>query len=200
MKKFLLAGLIAGIMLGMNYAASAQTPGGTRVGIKLGASLSTLSGTINSEAHMRGSLMVGTLVRFKPSKQLFSVQAELNMQKQGANIEYDDGQREERDPFYFNVPVLLRQYIRGPLYVNVGPQLGLRTGSSKSPLKSTDISVVGGLGFEAANGFVFDARLNYGLLDIDNDPQTQSIRRQLGFGGLYNRVAQFSVGYLFGKK
>nr|WP_231402873.1 porin family protein [Hymenobacter guriensis] len=184
----------------MNYAASAQTPGGTRVGIKLGASLSTLSGTINSEAHMRGSLMVGTLVRFKPSKQLFSVQAELNMQKQGANIEYDDGQREERDPFYFNVPVLLRQYIRGPLYVNVGPQLGLRTGSSKSPLKSTDISVVGGLGFEAANGFVFDARLNYGLLDIDNDPQTQSIRRQLGFGGLYNRVAQFSVGYLFGKK
>jgi len=197
LKKLLAAGAVFALSTPL-LTAFAQTPGGTRLGFKAGVSVSTLDGVINADPQTRAGLVVGPMLRFKPSNQKFAVQAEALFSSQGATLETSTG-TEKYDSYYLNVPLLLRQYIGRVFYVNVGAQPGLFLGSGRADLKAGDIAVVGGLGLETASGFVFDVRLNYGISDI-NDPDEERFRKQLGIGGLHNRVAQFTAGYLFGKK
>jgi hypothetical protein len=197
-KKILIAGAVFALFT-FSPSVSAQTPGGTRFGIKAGVSISTLDGVINANPQTRAGLVTGPIIRFKPSNQGFAVQAEALFSSQGANLKTSTG-TEKYDSYYLNVPVLLRQYIGKIFYVNVGPQAGLFLGSGRANLKGADIAVVGGLGLETRGGFVFDARLNYGFSDINNDPDEERFRKQLGIGGLHNRAVQLSIGYLFGKK
>jgi hypothetical protein len=180
-------------------SAFAQTPGGTRLGLKAGVSISTLDGVFNANPQTRAGLVVGPMLRFKPSKQKFAVQAEALFSSQGATLETSAGS-EKYDSYYLNVPLLLRQYIGRIFYVNVGAQPGLFLGSGRADLKGADVALVGGLGVETASGFVFDIRGNYGISDINNDPDEERFRKQLGIGGLHNRVVQVTAGYLFGKK
>lgn len=139
------------------------------------------------------------MLRFKPSKQKFALQVEALFSSQGATLETRAG-TEKYDSYYLNVPLLLRQYIGRIFYVNVGAQPGIFLGSGRADLKAGDVAVVGGAGIETASGFVFDLRLNYGISNINNDPDEERFRKQLGIGGLHNRVAQVTAGYLFGKK
>lgn len=183
-------------------SASAQTTG-TRFGLKGGLSFSSLSGTLNSEAKGRTGAVFGPVVRFKPSEQHFAVAAELLFSSQGSrlNVIGSNGTYSTAKRFasYLNLPIMLRQYI-GPGYINIGPQLGLLLGPTRAQLKPTDVSVAGGVGMETRQGFTVDARYNFGLLDVENNPDDQAIRNRVGLGGLHHRVIQVSIGYLFGAK
>ena len=178
--------------------AAAQAVSGTRLGLKAGACVAVLDGALNVDARPRTSLVMGPVVRFKPSKQGFGLQLEALLSSQGANYRTNT-QTVKYDLHYLNFPLLLRQYIGPVFYVNVGPQVGLLLGNH-SNLKKVDAAVVAGFGVELASGLLMDARLNYGVTDINNDPAERMFRQQLGLGGLHNRAAQFTVGYLFGQK
>ncbi|MBW3128912.1 porin family protein [Hymenobacter profundi] len=202
---------IVGVMLGacslVSATAHAQISG-TRLGLKVGLNSATLSGTINSEPRACVGPVFGPVVRFKPSSQGFAVQTELQVSIQGAKT--TETRNTSGQPYtasrrisYLNVPVLLRQYIGKHVYVNVGPQLGILLGASDSGsanFQKLEASAVGGLGVEFASGISLDVRYNYGLTDINRNPDERWLRQRLSMGGLYNRVAQFSLGYLFGAK
>ena len=191
--------LLLGLLLGCAATTRAQTSNATRLGLKGGLSVAVLDGVLNADTHMRTDFVVGSMLRFKPSEQGFAVQVEALVSGQGAELETFTS-TEAYKLYYLNVPVLLRQYIGGKFYVNVGPQLGVFLGSNTGDYKSIDGAIVGGIGFEAPSGFVVDIRLNYGFSDIVKDASEQAFRQQLGIGGMHNRVGQVTVGYLFGKK
>ncbi|GAA4016351.1 hypothetical protein GCM10022408_32240 [Hymenobacter fastidiosus] len=197
--------VLAAALLGAAVSSQAQTYGGTHLGFKAGASIATLSGVINATPHTRTSFVMGPMLRLKPSAQGFTVQVEALLSSQGAKLEVAPSSpngattTETVHLAYVNVPLLLRQYIGGRFYVNVGPQLGLLVGNKRT-YKSVEGALVGGVGAETAGGLVVDLRLNYGLSDINNDAAERAFRKQLGIGGLHNRGGQVSVGYLFGRK
>ncbi|PJJ48574.1 outer membrane beta-barrel protein [Hymenobacter chitinivorans] len=168
--------------------AAAQSGEGTKLGLKAGASVATLDGVINANSKFRTDFVAGPMLRLAPTKQHFTVQLEALISGQGADLELRNGATETRKIYYLNVPVLLRQYIGGAFYVNVGPQLGVLLGSGTGTYKSVEGGVVGGIGVETAGGFVVDLRLNYGLSDINDDAAERAFRKQLGLGGLHNRV------------
>ena len=125
------------------------------------------------------------------------------MSGQGADVQSPNAVTTEAYKLrYLNLPVLLRQYIGNKFYINVGPQLAFLLSSDKGSYsyKSVEGAVVGGLGLETAGGFVVDLRLNYGLSDIVGDEDERAFRKQLGIGGMHNRVGQLTIGYLFSKK
>lgn len=197
--------LLAGT-LGAPAATYAQVPG-THVGMKAGLNLATLSGTLNSEPSSFAGFTLGPTVRFAPSRQGFAVQSELQLSLQGANLKKRDAAGQtytaRRRISYLNVPVLLRQYIGRKLYVNVGPQVGILLGASNSgsaAIQKLEAAGVGGVGVEFASGLFLDARYVYGLTDITRNADERYFRRQLNLGGLYNRVGQFSLGYIIGAR
>ncbi|SHI39911.1 Outer membrane protein beta-barrel domain-containing protein [Hymenobacter daecheongensis DSM 21074] len=196
MKKIILA---VALLLGAASTSQAQTDTAPRLGLKAGASVAILSGTINADPAFRTDFVAGPMLRLKPSRQGFTVQLEALISGQGANLETSTGTKAVK-LYYLNVPLLLRQYIGGRFYVNVGPQLGVFLGSSTGAYKSVDGALVGGFGLETPGGLVVDLRANYGLSDINNDPAERAFREYFNLGGLQNRVIQASVGYLFGKK
>ncbi|MBC8082494.1 MAG: outer membrane beta-barrel protein [Hymenobacter sp.] len=191
--------LLLGLLLSYAAATQGQTPNVTRLGLKGGVSTAVLDGALNATAKTRTDFVLGPILRFKPTQQGFTIQLEALISGQGAGLETSTS-TEAHKLYYLNLPVLLRQYIGGKFYANVGPQLGALLGSSTGDYKSVEGAVVGGVGFEAPSGFVVDLRLNYGLTDIVNDADEQAFRQRLGIGGMRNRVGQITIGYLFGKK
>ncbi|WP_180754359.1 porin family protein [Hymenobacter sp. DG01] len=196
-------------LVGLAGTAAAQAPADeTRLGLKAGLNLATLSGTINSSAQLFPGFTLGPMVRFRPSAQGFAVQTELQLSLQGTNEKKPIGPQGQttvvhRRIAYLNLPVLLRQYVGRHAYLNIGPQLGILLGASDSGSKDVrklEGGIVGGVGYEFASGWMLDARLNYGLSDINNNSDERQLRSTLGLGGLHNRVIQLSVGKLLGKR
>jgi hypothetical protein len=98
---------------------------------------------------------------------------------------------------YLNIPVLVKFYPLKRIYLEAGPQVGFCLGHKyttaekewdavlndlESGEKSTDFSLVGGIGIHIGKGFSVNARYCHGLLKESNF--------------LYrNRVIQFSLAY-----
>lgn len=206
--RFVFVCLTAGLLGAAGTASAQKIADKTRIGLKAGLNLATLSGTINSEGHLFPGFTLGPVVRFKPSSQGFAVQTELQLSLQGANVKLDYGQGQSQNTVhrriaYLNLPVLLRQYVGTHAYLNIGPQLGVLLGASDSgskDVKKLEGGIVGGVGYEFTSDWFLDARLNYGLSDINDNPEERQFRVQLGLGGLHNRVIQLSVGKLLGKR
>ncbi|MDR2269498.1 MAG: PorT family protein [Sphingobacterium sp.] len=122
----------------------------------------------------------------------FSVQPELNFVNKGAS--YNIGSIKEKiNVNYLELPVLAK-YAYGPIYVNAGPSIGLRTGQDDKSklalgnLKKVDFGVQMGLGLALQAGlgkFIIDGRYNLGLSNI-SEIKGQNIK---------NRGMQFSLGY-----
>lgn len=121
---------------------------------------------------------------------------------------------------YFQIPILTKisigsEKVRG--FINVGPYLGyLLSGkeknssqgkereekidfddaTTKETINRIDLGVSGGLGiaFKVGPGDIFvEGRYNLGLIDIIKG----EVRKQIYYEAIYNRVINFSAGYIF---
>jgi hypothetical protein len=122
---------------------------------------------------------------------------------------------------YLNVPVLVKLYLTKRLSVQLGPQLGLLLkGREVGPPAqyrdannqiiddfdgdadvaasyANDLALVSGMGYDLPWGLSFNARLAYGLRDVNRNAWERELSRRLGSGGIYNRGAELTVAYFF---
>lgn len=103
---------------------------------------------------------------------------------------------------YINVPVMLKYYPWQELFIEAGPQIGflntarlttttegiVKTRSIKEGLRSNDLSLNLGFGFQLKNGWNINARYCYGLTNITDRLTDDKFK---------NRVIQVSLGYFF---
>ncbi|WP_375435771.1 porin family protein [uncultured Hymenobacter sp.] len=215
--------LLLGVLLGCAATGWAQT--GVQVGVKTGLSLAVLDGTVNQGANFKPGIHIGGVLRLRPSKHI-AIQPELVYSQQGSDNKIPVGGgitlENKTKLSYLNLPILVKIYLGDVFNIQLGPQFGLllaarqdgqvgySSGSNGSGFKTEnldvkedykgDIGLCGGLGADLKNGLLVAARLNYGLTDINNNEQEKAAREAYGFGGLHNRVLEFSLGYVFGGK
>lgn len=168
MKKIFATAAIAAFCF-MNV--SAQSP--VSFGVKGGMNSTNLkySGDYGSSLTTESKIgfYAGLLAEIGISE-IFAVQPEAMYSLMGAKVDKNNSNLS-----YVNIPVLLKYKSQG-LSIVGGPQLGilasakLDDGSSttdiKDNFKSTDFSLLFGAGYTTLSGFGFDARYQFGLMDI----------------------------------
>lgn len=195
-KKFFLA---SSLFFASQYA-SAQSD--ISYGIKAGLNVSSIVGDATDNLNMKTGIHAGGFVEFGINEH-FSIQPEVIFSTQGAKYERDsdlDGTNEDIcDRLnYINIPILAKIDVLDGLSAQIGPQLGILASAKtklgdndstdiKDDLKSTDIGLAIGLGYEIEEGVTFDARYNMGITDI---AKSDAIDQR-------NSTIQFSVGYKF---
>ena len=195
-KKFFLA---SSLFFASQYA-SAQTD--ISYGVKGGLNVSSVVGDGTDNLNMKTGIHAGGFVEFGINDH-FSIQPEVLFSTQGAKSEADiDNDNINEDICtrlnYINIPVLAKIDILDGLSAQIGPQLGILASAKnkirdndssdvKDSLKSTDIGLAIGLGYEIEEGVIFDARYNMGITDIAESDFTDQ----------RNSTIQFSVGYRF---
>ena len=116
------------------------------------------------------------------------LQPEIVFSQQGSKVDLGDW-----DTKYINIPVILKLYLGGGFNLQAGPQFGflnkaeLDGNSIEEDLKTADVSVGLGVGWDTPIGLKIDARYNLGLTDNSDDPAYETIKSQvfqlsLGFG------------------
>jgi hypothetical protein len=215
--------VVTALLLSAAGAGYAQTTG-LQVGLKAGLSGAVLDGTINDGASFRTGGHAGVFLRWRPSTRV-ALQPEVVLSQQGSsNKVFLPGSsvilENKTKLTYLNIPVLLKVYLGNVVNLQFGPQFGVLLGARRAgqvgysdiggvktyrvadldqkELYKGDIGLCGGLGVDLDNGLLLAARLNYGLTNIDKPGK--EIRKQLGLGGLHNRVIEASIGYAFGGK
>lgn len=179
MKKILIVFLIS--MAANGVFAQAQVS----LGIKAGANISKFDA---EGAENYTAIHGGAFALFKLTK--IGIQPELLFSQQG--MKFKDVTTETFKTSYLSIPVMVKLYLVAGLNIQAGPQFGFLTAAEvegvdvKDALKSSDISANIGLGWDLPFGLTIDARYNFGLSDINDDP---------GFDELKSRVIQVSVGY-----
>ncbi|OUJ73360.1 porin family protein [Hymenobacter crusticola] len=201
---------------------SSRSASTTSFGVKAGVSQAVLDGTVNQITEYKAGLHLGAFMRYRPSNH-FALQPEITYSQQGSNNTVPLGSMDivnKTKLSYLNVPILAKVYLGDVFNIQFGPQFGLllsgrqvgQTGYTMSSSSGTtyqtadvettkdyksDVALCGGLGVDLKNGLIIATRINYGLTNIDNNTQSQEARTSLGFGGLHNRVVEFSLGYAF---
>jgi len=153
------------------------------IGIKGGLNFSKLDVTGDTTSNKTG-FHGGAFASFKFGK--IGIQPEVIFSQQGSEINLKDWKSS-----YINIPIIIKYYLAAGLNLQVGPQFGflgmaeLDGVDKKDLMKSSDISVALGVGWEALFGLTFDARYNMGVSN-NNDSGTQTIK---------NQVYQISIGF-----
>jgi opacity protein-like surface antigen len=222
MKKLLLSAAIITLFVGA--AAPAAHAQGVRFGVKAGANLSNLAGdlTNQSQYNNRFGFHGGVMVNFGLGD-ILSIQPEVLYSQKGfkyadqqvtflgntyrntGNVRYD----------YLDVPVLVRVRAAG-LFFEVGPQYSyllnvsnnrtqsvngnVTNSSSTSPstldnVRRNELGYVGGLGFQASQGFMIGVRYNGAFTDFAKDGYSNN-----EFRNARNSTFQAYVGVLLGGK
>jgi hypothetical protein len=138
----------------------------------------------------------GALVDFRLTKNLF-IQEEFLFSSQGAKIKSDLFGKDNVKVNYFTVPFLLKYRTNLGLYVEAGPQVGMRTSENTSDpqtgdfAKRLDLSAAGGLGFQSKNGFGIGVRYVAGLSKVGDFKLSNENPE------FRNSVMQASVFYIF---
>lgn len=156
-------------------------------GIKGGLNFSKLN---LSESVTKGKTgyHAGVFTQFRFSK--VAIQPEIILSQQGSVVDIDS----IVDASYINIPLIVKIFLAAGVNIQAGPQFGFLNKAElndaenvKSLMKTADISIGLGLGWDAPFGLTLDARYNLGLTDNNN--------------GLFNRervknqVFQLSVGF-----
>lgn len=164
-------------------------------GLKAGLNISNVNG---DDAEGTKSLLGanGGLFVNIPAGVNFAVQPELVYSMEGTKFEDSDLKLQLN---YLNIPILAQYRNESGFYAELGPQIGLLTSaklkfedeseSVKDELKSTNFSIVGGVGFNFIPSVGVNARYALGLSNISEDSS----------GDL--KTSTFSIGlhYTFGK-
>jgi Outer membrane protein beta-barrel domain len=168
------------------------------VGLKGGLNFANLDvSSAGSAYNSRTGYHGGAFFLIKLGK--IGIQPELVFSKQGSTVKIVNTDFESNYD-YFNIPVILKLYTIAGINIQAGPQFGFVTSATgpltsggsgytiqdiKDKLKSSDICVALGLGWDAPFGLMVDARYNLGLTNINNSGSTE----------VKNQVIQVSLGY-----
>ncbi len=138
----------------------------------------------------------GAIINFRLFKGL-SIQEEFLFSTQGAKVKDNLFGKENVKVSYINVPFLLKYRSNIGLYIEAGPQVGMRASENISNMqigefaKKLDLSAVGGIGFQSKSGFGFGARYIAGLSKV-GDFQLSNAKTDF-----HNSVIQASIFYIF---
>ena len=203
MKKLVLV-LFAGITF-----ATAHAQGSFQFGVKGGLNVSnvTVSNGFNgysysSLANFNAGVFVGI-----PVIHGLSIQPEIYYSGQGFKSNDGSGGEYAEHVNYLNIPVLAKYSWPYGLFIEAGPQLGLKLSAKdkengvstdiSSAYNSADLSWVFGIGYKIPMSPVsFDFRFNTGLLNVANDSYYGN-----GYGqyGVRNGVFQLDVFFILFK-
>ena len=217
MKKTLIYLSLVGIMVGTVGVTCAQVQ--LAVGLKGGlnfASLNTNS-SIKSNYGNRTGYHGGAYVMFKFTK--VAIQPEIIFSRQGQTFTFNSKDYNSNYD-YVNIPIMVKFYLVGGLNLQAGPQFGFLASSKgaiinnfnsasssqtvstgqdlKNFMKSSDVSIGVGFGWDLPLGLNVGARYNIGLSDINKYTGNQAPPNQvssLGTSQAKNQVIQVSVGY-----
>ena len=199
--------LLATIFLSAICVSQSFAQLGFQLGIKGGPNFSNIKTDVSTEGQT--GFHAGAYAMIKVSK--IGIQPELLFSSISSDITTGSATSEFTSS-YVNIPIILKLYLVGGLNLQLGPQFGFATFSElktaaagvttttdvQDQLKSSDVSLAIGAGFDLPFGLNLTARYNLGLsdindtLDLDIDPATNDELR--------NQVFQVSVGYAFVKK
>jgi hypothetical protein len=161
------------------------------IGIKAGPNFAKLDGT-SAEGTFgnRTGYHFGAFGLIKLTK--IGIQPEILFSQQGSKIKTNTGDFDANFS-YINIPVIIKLYTIAGINLQAGPQFGFLSRAEiedqdvKDAVKSSDISLAMGAGWDLPFGLTLDARYNLGLSKIDEDDPTLS--------KIKNQVWQISVGY-----
>jgi hypothetical protein len=161
------------------------------IGIKAGPNFAKLDGTsADGTLKSRTGYHFGAFALVKLTK--IGIQPEILFSQQGTKIKTNTGDFDANFS-YINIPVILKLYTIAGINLQAGPQFGFVSRAEyqdkdvKDAVKSSDVSLALGAGWDLPFGLTIDARYNLGLSKIDeNDPRFQNIK---------NQVWQVSLGY-----
>ena len=157
------------------FAVNAQT---VNFGLKGGLNMATLDSKESNDIKNRLAYHAGVFANIPVNTQI-AIQPEAVYSSQGAK--YTEGGFEHSLALnYVNIPVMVQAMVGRGFYAEVGPQLGILTGTADKvndmetgffqtdDFKKTDVALGVGLGYKGISGFGIDARYNLGLTNINN--------------------------------
>ncbi len=141
-----------------------------QLGFKAGANFSNFHG--NNLQNVKSNTLVGfhagALLNLKFGS-VFSIQPELLISTQGAKLE-NAGQKEDFKLTYATLPIMLKLKSAGSLYIEAGPQFGLKVSDNiknvNTDLKDLDAALAAGLGYHSNSGLGIGARYIAGLSKV----------------------------------
>lgn len=172
------------------------------VGIKGGPNFAKINADdgVGGNYKNRTGFHAGAFALIKLTK--IGIQPEIIFSQQGSTVTFNS-QKLEQNFTYINVPVILKLYTVAGINLQIGPQFGFAnkaevesvvnnvktTTNVKSAVKSTDLTLALGAGWDLPFGLTIDARYNLGLSKVyDKAPDTQTQNAK-------NQVIQVSVGF-----
>ena len=176
MKKLLLVAAIAVF----GFTANAQE---VTFGVKGGVNFSNWDA--NADTDGITSFYIGGLADFALSES-FHVQPELLFSSEGAESgDVDLGAS------FLRIPVMAKYYVADGLSLQAGPNFGFLISEDdalEDALKSFDVALGLGAGYELESGLFFDARYNLGLTDLSDVDgfETKTVTFQVGVGYRFN--------------
>ncbi|MDI6034619.1 porin family protein [Flavobacterium sp. LB2P84] len=179
---------------------NAQEKADMAFGVKGGLNISTITNAdvdgVNSKSLV--GFHVGFFGEFMISN-TFAIQPEVLYSAQGTKFEFE-GLDGDLKLDYITIPVMAKYYVADAFSLEVGPQIGFLVSAKaksggesedvKDELKSTDVSLNFGLGYDITENFMIGARYNFGLTRLQDElfPDEDESK---------NSVFQISIGYKF---
>ena len=179
---------------------NAQEKADMAFGVKGGLNISTITNAdvdgVNSKSLI--GFHAGFFGEFMISNK-FAIQPEVLYSAQGTELEFE-GISGDLKLDYITIPVMAKYYVADAFSLELGPQIGFLVSAKaksggesedvKDELKSTDVSLNFGLGYDITQNFMIGARYSLGLTRLQDEliPGEDESK---------NSVFQISVGYKF---
>lgn len=163
-------------------------------GIKVGGNYSDFEGADFSTDPLSG-FHAGATVALKLSDN-FLIQEEFLFSTQGAKVLSGPLATQKIKLSYVNVPILFRYKTNFGLFVEAGPQVGIKVKEDvvgfqeEDFAKKIDFGLAGGIGFQSKMGLGIGARYSYGIEKVSESPS-------VALGDFKNNNIQASLFYRF---
>ncbi len=179
---------------------NAQEKADMAFGVKGGLNISTITNAdvdgVNTKSLV--GFHVGFFGEFMISNK-FAIQPEVLYSAQGTELEFE-GISGDLKLDYITIPVMAKYYVADAFSLELGPQIGFLVSAKaksggesedvKDELKSTDVSLNFGAGYDITPNFMIGVRYSLGLTRLQDEifPGEDESK---------NSVFQISVGYKF---
>lgn len=189
--------LVASIFL--LFTAKAQD---VHFGVKGGINVSQLHFNDNISSENKAGVHLGILAHIHTSSKTWAIQPELFYSMEGAKNVDNSGVTYNLN--YMNVPVLIQYLFENGFRLEGGPQIGFLLSANRKGggvtvedkrFKSTAFSIPLGIGYLTSSGLGFDARYVFGLSNINDLHNNQTIQSnvfQLGIFYQFSDTKKYS--------